>query len=114
VSSHQPLLPTGQSWELELSFLFAAFLLEICQFQFTTSFSKVVECAVIFPRLHLGHRASTQTGSAQLFGPPLPGRGEMLLLLIWPPVPIRCIFWLHCQLSWGKIPSGLLSHVCSA
>jgi hypothetical protein len=43
VSCHQPLLPTGQSWELELSFLWTTFLLEVCQFQLTTSFSELTD-----------------------------------------------------------------------
>jgi hypothetical protein len=97
LSSCQPLLPTGQIWELQLNFRSTAFLWEVCQFQLTTSFSKVVKCVVIFPRLQLCHHHSTQAGSAQHFAPRPSGRVKFSFICLAPSfLQERCNLPISC------------------
>jgi hypothetical protein len=46
---------------------------KVCQFQLATSFSKVIECVVLFPGLQLGHPTPTQAVSVQDSTPHPPG-----------------------------------------
>jgi hypothetical protein len=101
VSSHQPFQPTGEAWELELSFLVDYFFLGRLSVSAHYQFLKGGQC-VIFPILWLGHPTSTQAGSVQHSTPSLPARSEIFPPFIWPPVLSR----------WGAIlpQGGLLQH----
>jgi hypothetical protein len=55
VSSCQPLLCTGQAWDLELGLSFDRFSMWRLLASAYTSFSNMVKCAVIFSKLQLGH-----------------------------------------------------------
>jgi hypothetical protein len=71
-----------------LSFLVDCFLLEVCQFQLTISFSRVVKC-VVFQELLLVYPIPTQIGSAQSFALHPPKGGEIFPPLIWPQILSR-------------------------
>jgi hypothetical protein len=111
VSSYQFLVPSGQAWELELSFFVDVFSLGGLSVSAHYHFSKVVECGVVFTRVQLGCPAPTQAGSAQPFAPPPPGRGEILPPFIWPPVLSRGYnLPTSCAGLYGSLQSRCVSH----
>jgi hypothetical protein len=70
------------SWELELSFLVDCFSLGKLLVSAHYSFSKMVEGAVIFLRLQLGHHTPTLVGSAQNSASPRQAEVKISLCLL--------------------------------
>jgi hypothetical protein len=79
----------------------SAFLLEVCQFQVTTSFSKVVKCAVIFFPQNVArpphsqhththtHTRTSALDSHNIQPHPPPSKVETFPSFIWPPILFR-------------------------